>query len=100
MTQLAIPGADLKCDSPLTEEHAIGFQQFDRGIVDVGSLSGHPVELEDFKSTVLKLFDRFCPDVESPKMEARELSSDRVDRGPQSRRLEFGAVEKNCAPAV
>jgi hypothetical protein len=58
VTQIAIPCADLKGDSPLTEEYAIGLQQANRRIVDVSWFSGNAVEFEDFKSTALEIFYR------------------------------------------
>src|SRR5689334_18950178 len=62
--------ADLECDAPLREEHAIGLQYADGRVVNVRRFRRNAVQLEYLEAASLKVHKRRSANVEAAEVKA------------------------------
>src|SRR5258706_16392177 len=76
----AVEVSDFESDSPLLEQHAIGVEKTELGVVDVRCFRGDPIQLNDLHVAACpKVLTRRNTNVKAPEEETVEGLGDAVD---------------------
>ena len=96
----AVGGSDFKRQAPLPEEDAVSFPDTYGGVVNMGSLGGDTIQLENREVAGLEIGERRRAEIEASEVEARVTLSDRVNGGAELGRFVSTAIKKNGATTM
>ena len=93
--------SNFECDSPLSEQHTVGFEETELGVVDVRCFRGHAVQLNDLDVAARhEVLPRRNTNIKATEEEAIEGLRYLVDNFFQCGSDRFAPVKEDGTPAM